>query len=64
MSEHPEGKRPAGASARAVLRRAICVLLLAATAAACDRCGDIVSPIRFLADQQPDACRDQAPKLR
>ena len=47
-------------SARAALCRVVCVLLLAATAAACDRCGDI----RLLADQQPDACRDQAPKLR
>jgi len=47
-------------SARTALCRAICVLLLAATAAACDKCGDF----RLLADLQPEACRDQAPKLR
>jgi hypothetical protein len=50
-------------SARTALCRVVCVLLLAATAAACDRCGDFV-PIRFMADSQPEACRDQAPKLR
>jgi hypothetical protein len=46
------------------LCRVICVLLLAATAAACDRCGDLVPPIRFMADSQPEACRDQAPQPR
>jgi hypothetical protein len=51
-------------SARTALCRAVCVLLLAATAAACDRCGDFVPPVRFMADLQPEACRDQAPKLR
>jgi hypothetical protein len=51
-------------SFRTALCRAVGVLLLAATAAACDRCGDFVPPIRFLADVQPEACRDQAPKLR
>jgi hypothetical protein len=51
-------------SARTALCRAVCVLLLAATAAACDRCGDFVSPIGFMGDSQPEACRDQAPKLR
>jgi hypothetical protein len=51
-------------SARTALCRAIGVLLLAATAAACDRCGDFVSPIGYLGDSQPEACRDQAPKLR
>jgi hypothetical protein len=51
-------------SKRTVLCRAIGVLLLAATAAACDKCGDFVPPISFMADSQPEACRDQAPKLR
>jgi predicted exporter len=44
-------------SARTALCRVICVLLLAATAAACDACGDL----RLQADQQLQACRD-APK--
>ena len=51
-------------SARTALCRVVCVLLLAATAAACDQCGDFVPPIGFMADPQPEACRDQAPKLR
>ena len=46
-------------SARTALCRAICVLLLAASTAACDACGDI----RLQAGQQPEACRD-GPKLR
>jgi hypothetical protein len=46
-------------SARTALCRVICVLLLAATAAACDACGDI----RLLADPQLQACRD-GPKPR
>lgn len=50
-------------SARTALCRAVCVLLLAATAAGCDRCGGF-APISFLADSQPEACRDQAPNLR
>jgi len=53
-----------GSSIRSALCRTVCVLLLAATAAACDRCGDFVSPIGFLGGSQPDACRDQAPKPR
>jgi hypothetical protein len=55
---------PTNTSTLTALCRAVGVLLLAATAAACDRCGDFVPPVRFLADQQPEACRDQAPKLR
>ena len=51
-------------STRAALCRVVCVLLLAATAAACDRCGDFVSPIGYFGDSQPEACRDQAPKPR
>jgi hypothetical protein len=51
-------------SARTAFCRAVAVLLLAATAAASDRCGDFVPPVQFLGGQQPDACRDQAPKLR
>jgi hypothetical protein len=51
-------------SARTALCRAIGVLLLAATAAACDKCGDFVPPISLMGDTQPEACRDQAPKLR
>jgi hypothetical protein len=51
-------------SARTIVCRAIGVLLLAASAAACDRCGDFVPPIRFMADSQPEACRDQAPQPR
>jgi hypothetical protein len=46
-------------SARTALCRAVCVLLLAASAAACDACGDI----RLQADQQLQACRD-GPKIR
>jgi hypothetical protein len=46
-------------SARTALCRVVCVLLLAASAAACDACGDL----RLQADQQPVACRD-APKIR
>ncbi len=49
-------------SARTALCRAVVVLLLAATAAACDACGNF-DPVRLQADQQPGACRD-APKLR
>jgi hypothetical protein len=51
-------------STRTVLYRTIGVLLLAASAAACDKCGDFVPPIRLHSDQQPDVCRDEAPKLR
>ena len=51
-------------SIRTRLCRIVCVLLLAATAAACDRCGDFVPPIGYLSDSQPEACRDQAPKPR
>jgi len=51
-------------SIRSTLCRTVCVLLLAATAAACDRCGDFVSPIGSLGGSQPEACRDQAPKPR
>ena len=50
-------------SARTALCRVVCVLLLAATAAACDRCGDF-APIGLMGDSQPEACRDAAPKLR
>jgi len=56
MTEHKN------TSARAALCRVVCVLLLAASAAACDACGNFV-PIRLQADQQPEACRD-SPKLR
>ena len=48
---------------RARLCKAMCVLLLAGTAAACDQCGNFVPPIRLQADLQTDACRD-APKPR
>jgi hypothetical protein len=58
MSERPNS------SMRARLCRVVGVLLLAATAAACDRCGDFVSPIGYFGDSQPEACRDQAPKPR
>lgn len=51
-------------STRTALCRAVGVLLLAATAAACDRCGDFVSPIGYFGNSQPEACRDQAPKPR
>jgi hypothetical protein len=51
-------------SVRTALCRVVCVLLLAATAAACDRGGDLVPPVRLMADTQPEACRDSAPKLR
>jgi len=45
------------------LCKAICALLIAASAAGCDACGNFVPPIRLQADQQIDACRD-APKPR
>jgi hypothetical protein len=48
-------------SARTALCRAVCVLLLAASAAACDKCGDFV-PLRLLSDQQPETCRDETPR--
>jgi hypothetical protein len=51
-------------STRTVLYRTVGVLLLAATAAACDKCGDFVSPVGLYGDAQPEACRDGAPKLR
>jgi hypothetical protein len=50
------------ATIRMKLCKAVCVLLLAASAAACDQCGNF-APIRFQADQQVDACRD-APRPR
>jgi hypothetical protein len=56
-----ERSRPA--AARAILCRAFCVLLLAATTAACDACGNFVPPIRLQADQHVDVCRD-SPKPR
>jgi hypothetical protein len=46
-------------SARTALCRVVCVLLLAASAAACDACGDI----RLQGGQQPEVCRD-GPKIR
>ena len=46
-------------SARTALCRVVCVLLLAASAAACDACGDI----RLQAGQLTEACRD-GPKIR
>ena len=49
---------------RTMLYRTVGVLLLAATAAACDKCGDFVSPVSLYGDAQPEACRDGAPKLR
>lgn len=50
---------------RKMLCRTVGVLVLAATAAACDKCGDFVSPIGLFGDAQPEACRDgAAPKLR
>jgi hypothetical protein len=49
---------------RTMLYRTVGVLLLAATAAACDKCGDFVSPVGLYGDAQPEACRDGAPKLR
>jgi hypothetical protein len=38
--------------------RVIFALALAALAAACDRCGDFVPPIRFQADQ-PQVCKPE-----
>ena len=49
---------------RTRLCKAVCALLLAATAAACDKCGDFVPPIRLHGDVQLDACRDEAPRPR
>jgi hypothetical protein len=43
--------------------RIVCVFVLAATAAACDRCGDFIPPIRFQGDTI-QVCRDEAPKQR
>ncbi|MGH6769609.1 MAG: hypothetical protein ACRECO_11380 [Xanthobacteraceae bacterium] len=41
--------------------RLMFVLALAALAAACDKCGDFVPPIRLQADQ-PQVCKDEAPR--
>lgn len=51
-------------SLHTALGRIVGVLLLAATAAACDRCGDFVPPIRLSADPELQVCRDETPKLR
>ena len=48
---------------RKMLCRTVGIMLLAAHAAACDKCGDFVPPIRLSGDVQPDVCRDEAPKL-
>jgi len=45
-------------SAKRIVCKIVGVLLLAATAAACDQCGHFVPPIRLHSDLQPDACRD------
>jgi hypothetical protein len=45
------------------LGKALGALLLAATVAACDACGNFVPPVRLQGDLQTDACRD-APKPR
>jgi hypothetical protein len=57
-------ERPDRTARRLKLCKAVCALFLAAGAAACDKCGDFVPPIRFLSDQQPEVCRDQAPQPR
>ena len=54
-------KCPVAKAKRAKILRIACALALAATAAACDRCGDF--PIRLQGDQL-DACRDEAPRQR
>jgi hypothetical protein len=45
-------------SAKRIVCKIVCILLLAATAAACDQCGNFVPPVRLQGDLQPDACRD------
>lgn len=40
------------------LTKMVFALLLAATVAACDACGNFVPPIRLQGDLQTDVCRD------
>jgi hypothetical protein len=51
------------AAVRLKLCKLVCALVLAATAAGCDACGNFVPPIRMQGDLQTDACRD-SPKPR
>jgi hypothetical protein len=57
-------ERSPAATMRMRLCRTVCVLLLAASGAACDKCGNFVPPIRLQADPLLDACRDEAPRPR
>lgn len=52
-------KRADRAARRLRLCKIVCAVVLAAGAAGCDRCGDW---IRFLSDQQLEACRDPNPR--
>jgi hypothetical protein len=40
------------------IRRVVCMILLGATLAGCDKCGDWWSPMR----SESQSCRDQAPR--
>ena len=54
---------PVGIS-RSLIVRVVSAVALASLVAACDKCGDFVSPIRYQADLSDliQVCRDEAPK--
>lgn len=45
-------------ASRALIVRIVCVLVLGAVVAACDRCGDFLPPLKF----KMQACKDEAPR--
>jgi hypothetical protein len=50
-------ERPAGEAWRVRARRIVCIVLIGAALAGCDRCGDLAVP-------GMTACRQEAPKQR
>ena len=56
-------RRSEGAARRPKIGKAIVVMLLALSAAGCDRCGGILPPTKWLHfDPQLDACRETSPR--
>jgi len=51
-------QRSGASSAHAIVPKVVCVLVLAALLAGCDRCGDLWRPIKF----ESQTCRDEAPR--
>jgi hypothetical protein len=45
-------------ASRALIVRIVCVLVLGAVVAGCDRCGDFLPPMKF----KMQACKDEAPR--